>query len=192
MLDAARQQALALDYDELTQPIDAPHSGVLRPPQRIPHPRDRKASFIVFLLTLNGLDHGIDKMPDLTIDVVDKNAAAHPDLVSCQARTPRRGNGLFQISYEVDEQLIELGDGIAGGAEYWITEETDGTLGHGAILPGRDRWVQGAGASVATGSRTRRATSAASACSAGPGSPANGGVAPGRVTPVSVRARAGP
>ena len=27
-------------------------------------------------------------MPDLTIYVVDKNAAAHPDLVSGQARTP--------------------------------------------------------------------------------------------------------
>ena len=74
-------------------------------------------------------------MPDLTIDVVDKNAAAHPDLVSGQARTPRRRNGLFQISYKVGERLIEVGDCITGGAEYWITEETDGTLGHGAILP---------------------------------------------------------
>ena len=135
MLDAACQQALALDHDGLTQPIDASRSGVLRPPQRIPHLWDRKASFIVFLLTLNGLDHGIDKMPDLTIDVVDKNAATHPDLVSCQARTPRRRNGLFQISYKADERFIELGDGITGGAEYWITEQTDGTLGHGAILP---------------------------------------------------------
>jgi hypothetical protein len=135
MLDTACQQALALDHDELTQPIDAPHSGVLRPPQRIPHLWDRKASFIAFLLTLNGLDHGIDKMPDLTIYVVDKNAATHPDLVGCQARTPRRRNGLFQISYKVDERSTELGDGITGGTEYWITEETDGTLGHGAILP---------------------------------------------------------
>ena len=32
MLDAACQQALALDHYGLTQPIDAPHSGVLRPP----------------------------------------------------------------------------------------------------------------------------------------------------------------
>ncbi len=74
-------------------------------------------------------------MPDLTIDVVGENAAAHPDLVSCQARTPRRRNGLFQISDKVNERFIELGDGITGGAEYWITEQTDGTLGHGAILP---------------------------------------------------------
>ena len=74
-------------------------------------------------------------MPDLTIYVVDKNAAAHPDLVSGQARTPRRRNGLFHISYKVGERLIEVGDCITGGAEYWITEETDGTLGHGAILP---------------------------------------------------------
>ena len=74
-------------------------------------------------------------MPDLTIYVVDKNAATHPDLISCQARTPRRRYGLFQISYKADERFIELGDGITGGAEYWITEQTDGTLGHGAILP---------------------------------------------------------
>ena len=74
-------------------------------------------------------------MPDLAIDLVDENAAAHPDLVSCQARTPRRRNGLFQISDKVDERFIELGDGITGGAEYWITEQTNGTLGHGAILP---------------------------------------------------------
>lgn len=74
-------------------------------------------------------------MPDLTIDVVGKNAAAHPDLVSCQARAPRRRNGLFQISYKVDNRLVELGDGITRSAKYWITEETDGTLGHGAILP---------------------------------------------------------
>jgi hypothetical protein len=51
------------------------------------------------------------------------------------ARAPRRRNGLFQISYKVGERLIEVGDCITGGAEYWITEETDRTLGHGAILP---------------------------------------------------------
>ena len=71
MLDAACQQALALDHDRLAQPINTPHSGVLCPPQGIPHLRDGKASFLVFLLPLDSLDHWVDKMPDLTIDVVN-------------------------------------------------------------------------------------------------------------------------
>jgi hypothetical protein len=135
MLDTACQQALALDHDGLAQPINAPRSRVLCPPQRIPHRRDGKASFLVFLLTLDGLNHRVDKMPDLAIDVVRKNAAAHPNLVSSQAGTPRRRDGLFQIGHQADECLIEPVNGIAGGAEHWITQQTDRTLGHRAILP---------------------------------------------------------
>ena len=51
MLDAACQQALALDHDGLTQPIDAPDPGVPGPPDRIPQPREGEASLILFLLT---------------------------------------------------------------------------------------------------------------------------------------------
>jgi hypothetical protein len=43
-------------------------------------------------------------MLNLTIDVVGEHAAAHPDLVSCQSRTPRCGNRLFQIGYHADER----------------------------------------------------------------------------------------
>lgn len=135
MLDAASQQTLALDHDGLAQLVDAPRSGVPRPPERIPQLRNGQASFLVLLFTRYGLDHGVDQMPDLAIYVVRKDAPAHPDLVSCQARTSRRGNGLLQIGRQSDERLIEGVDGIAGSAEHWITEQADGTLGHRAILP---------------------------------------------------------
>jgi len=135
MLDAASQQALALDHDRLSQPIDAAGSGVLRPTQRIPQPRDGKAPFLVFLLTLDRLDHGVDQMANLSVDVVSEDAEAHPDLVGRQARTSRQGNGLFQVGHQVDERIIEPVDGIAGGTKYGITEQTDGTLSHRAILP---------------------------------------------------------
>lgn len=59
MLDAASEQALALDHDGLAQPVDASGSGVLRSPQRVPQLRDGKASFVVFLLTLDRFDHGV-------------------------------------------------------------------------------------------------------------------------------------
>jgi hypothetical protein len=137
MLETACQQALTLDHKGLAQPIDAPRSGVLRPPERIPQLWDRKAPLLVFLLALDGLDHGVDQVPNLAIDVVDKNTAAYPDLVSCQARTPRRDNGLFQIGHQAKQPLIEPVDGITGSAEHWITKQTDGTLGHQAILPYR-------------------------------------------------------
>jgi hypothetical protein len=61
MLDAACQQALGLDDDWLTQAIDAARFGVVRPPQRIPHPGDGQASFTVFLLTLDGLVIGLTR-----------------------------------------------------------------------------------------------------------------------------------
>ena len=135
MLETACQQTLALDHNGLAPPIDAPRSGVLRPPERIPQLRDRKAPLLIFLLTLNGLDHGVDQVPNLIVYVVGKDAAAHPDLVSCQARTPRRGNGLFQIGHQASERIIKPVDGVTGSAQHWITEQTDGTLGHHAILP---------------------------------------------------------
>ena len=74
-------------------------------------------------------------MPDLAIDVVGENATAHTDLVGCQARTPRRGNGLFQIGHQAGERVIEHVDGIAGSPEHGITEQADGALSHRAILP---------------------------------------------------------
>jgi hypothetical protein len=135
MLDAASQQALALDHDGLAQPIDPSHSGVLRPLERVPQLRDGKASFIAFLLTLDRLDHGVDDVPDPPIDVVGEGPAAHPDLVGGQARAPGPGDGLLQIGYQPGERLIERADGIAWGTEHGITEQTDGTLGHRAILP---------------------------------------------------------
>ena len=73
-------------------------------------------------------------MPALALDVVGEDAAAHPYLVGGQARASRRGNGLFQIGHQADECVIELVDGIAGRTEYRITEQTDGTLCHCAIL----------------------------------------------------------
>jgi len=136
MLDAACQQTLALDYGWLPQLVDASCSDVLRPLQRVPQPWNRQASFLVFLLPLGGLDDGIDKMPDLAIDVVGENAAAHTDLVSRQARTPRRGNGLLQIGHQADEHVIERVDGITRSSKHRITEQTDRTLSHRAILPG--------------------------------------------------------
>jgi hypothetical protein len=42
-------------------------------------------------------------MSDPAIDVVGKDAAAYPDLVGGQARTARRGNGVFEIGYQADE-----------------------------------------------------------------------------------------
>ncbi len=135
VLEAPRQKALALDHDGLAQPVNAPHRGILGPPDRVPQLREGKASFLVFLLAIDGLDHGVDQVPDPAIDLVGKDAAAHPDLVGRQARTSRRGNGLFQISHQAGERLIEPVDGVAGGAEHWIAEQADGTLGHRAILP---------------------------------------------------------
>ncbi len=135
MLDAASEQALALDHDGLARPVDASGSGVLRSPQRVPQFGDGKASFVVFLLTLDRLDHRVDKMPELPLDVVGEDAEAHPDLAGRQARTSRQGNGLFQVGHQPDERVTEPADGIAGGTEYGITEQADGTLGHRAILP---------------------------------------------------------
>ena len=74
-------------------------------------------------------------MPDPAIDVVGKDAAAHPDLVGGQACTTRRGNGLFEVGHQADERPIELVNGIAAGTKHWITDQTDGTLCHRAILP---------------------------------------------------------
>ena len=135
VLDAACQQALALDHDGLAQPVDAPYPGVLSPPDRIPQPRQGQASLILFLLALDGLNHGIHKMPDPAIDVIGKDAAAHPDLAGGQACTTRRGNGLFEIGHQADERPIELVNGIAAGTKHWITKQPDGTLGHRAIVP---------------------------------------------------------
>jgi len=95
MLDTAGQQALALNHDRLARPIDTFHPGVPRPLERIPQPRDGKASFLIFLLTLDHLNHRVDNMPDLAIDVVGEDAAAHPYLVGCQAlRVPARKRSL--------------------------------------------------------------------------------------------------
>jgi hypothetical protein len=135
MLDAACQQALALDHDGLTQPIGAPDPGVPGPPDRIPQPREREASLILFLLTLDSLKHGVHKMPDPAMDVIGKDAAAYPDLVGSQARTTRRGNGLFEVGHQADERPTESVDGVAAGTKHWITDQADGTLGHRAILP---------------------------------------------------------
>jgi hypothetical protein len=135
VLDAACQQALALDHDGLTQPIDAPYSGVLSPPDRIPQSWEGEASLVLFLFTLDSLNHRVHKMPAPAIDVVGKDAAAHPDLVGGQACTTRRGNGLFEVGYQADERPIELVNGIAAGTKHWITDQADGTLGHRAILP---------------------------------------------------------
>ena len=135
MLDAACQQALALDHDGLTQPIDAPDPGVPGPPDRIPQPREGEASLILFLLALDSLNQGVHKMPDPAIDVIGKDAAAYPDLVGGQARTTRRGNGLFEVGHQADERPTEPVNGIAAGTKHWITDQTDGTLGHCAILP---------------------------------------------------------
>jgi hypothetical protein len=74
-------------------------------------------------------------VPNQPIDVVSEDAEAHPDLVGRQTRTARQGNGLFQIGHQADERIIEPVNGIAGGPKYWITEQTDGTLSHRAILP---------------------------------------------------------
>jgi len=135
MLYAASQQALALDHDRLPQTIDASGSGVLCPAQRIPQPRDGKASFLVFLLAFDRLDYGVDQVPNLPIDVVSEDAEAHPYLVGRQTRTARQGNGLLQIGHQADERIIEPVNGIAGGPKYGITEQTNGTLSHRAILP---------------------------------------------------------
>jgi hypothetical protein len=54
---------------------------------------------IVFLLTFDRLDHGVDKMSELSIDVVREDTEADPDLVSRQARTSRQGNGFSQIGH---------------------------------------------------------------------------------------------
>jgi len=135
VLDAACQQALALDHNGLTQPINAPHSGVLSPSERIPQPGEGQASLILFLLTPDGLNHRVHKMPDPAIDVVGKDATAHPDLVGGQACPTRRGNGLFEIGHQADERPIKLVNGIAAGTKHGITEQPDGTLGHRAILP---------------------------------------------------------
>jgi hypothetical protein len=135
MLDAACQQALALDHDGLAQPIDAPDPGVQGPPDRIPQPREGEASLILFLLTLDSLNHGVHNMPDPAIDVIGKDAAAYSDLVGGQARTTRRGDGLFEVGHQADERPTELVNGIAAGTKHWITDQADGTLGHCAILP---------------------------------------------------------
>ena len=139
VLDAACQQALALDHDGLIQPIDSPYSDVLSPLDRIPQPWKGEASLLLFLLTLDGLDHGVHKMSDPAIDVIGKDAAAYPDLVGGQARATRRGNGLFEIGHQADERPAELVNGIAAGTKHGITDQADGTLGHRAILPQRRR-----------------------------------------------------
>jgi hypothetical protein len=135
VLDAACQQALALDHDGLTQPIDAPHSGVLSPPDRVPQSWEGEASLVLFLLTLDSLNHRVHKMPDPAIDVIGKDAAAYPDLVGGQACPTRRGNGLLEIGHQAGERPIEPVNSIAAGAKHWITDRADGTLGHRAILP---------------------------------------------------------
>jgi hypothetical protein len=86
-------------------------------------------------LALDRLNHGVHKMPDPAIDVIGKDAAAYPDLVGGQARTTRRGNGLFEVGHQADERPTELVNGIAAGTKHWITDQADGTLGHCAILP---------------------------------------------------------
>lgn len=78
---------------------------------------------------------GFDEISELPVNVVGEETQAHPDLVGCQACTSRQGDGLFQVSHQADKRVIELADGIAGGTEYGITEQADGTLGHRAILP---------------------------------------------------------
>jgi hypothetical protein len=74
-------------------------------------------------------------VPDLPVDVVGENAAAHPDLVSGQARPPWLGNGLLQIGDQAGKHAVELVDRVTGGAEYWIAEQADGTLSHHPIVP---------------------------------------------------------
>src|SRR5260370_28415625 len=49
MLDAASEQALALDHDGLARPVHASGSGVLRPPQRVPQFGDANASLAALL-----------------------------------------------------------------------------------------------------------------------------------------------
>ena len=162
MLDAACQQALALDHDGLTQPIDAPYPGILSPPDRIPQPRQGEASLILYLLTLDGLDHGVHNMPNPAIDVVGKDAAAHPDLVGRQACTTRRGNGLFEIGHQADERPVEPVNGITAGTKHGITEQTDGTLGHRAILPQKQTTSSRVAAPYSTEVQQRPRTAASS------------------------------
>jgi hypothetical protein len=52
-----------------------------------------------------------------------------------EAHQPAPSRPITQIGRQAAEGLIERVDGIAGGAEHWITEQADGPPCHRAILP---------------------------------------------------------
>ena len=100
----------------------------------VSRPGDGQASFLVFLFSLDGLDLRVDEVPDLPIDVVGKDAAASPIWLAASPPVPARRRSPPDRP-PGDERAVELVDSNTGGAEHWIAEQADGTLGHRPIVP---------------------------------------------------------
>src|SRR5690606_22999133 len=137
VLQCLRHEPVAFEHDLVAVDVDA---GDARP--GVPHPREveaghREAAFVDGIRFAVDLEHGVDDVGDVTVDVDAERPQPDADLGRGDPGASRRAHAVDEV---LDERahagVAGVGDRVGLRAEYGVAEEADLSFGHAFLLVG--------------------------------------------------------
>src|ERR1700722_12480041 len=135
VLQAAGEDLAAHPLNRVPAVGEAARHRVQPPLDVVVDAGEGQAALLALLVLLVGeVEDGVDQVAALAPDRVGEHPQPDPDLRRGQPGALRVVEGLGQVLDQTAQLLVEVGDGVGGGAQDRVAEEADGTDRHASRL----------------------------------------------------------